>query len=82
MNIHRNFRERIYGSYVETTSERGLGQMSLDTQARQFRQRWQVFLPREKGAPVLDLGCGCGEFLYFLHREGYTNLHGVDVSPQ
>jgi SAM-dependent methyltransferase len=82
MNSETSFRERIYGAYVETTSERGLGQMSLENQARQFRRRWQAFLPPDKGAPVLDLGCGCGEFLYFLHREGYTNLNGVDVSPQ
>ncbi len=77
-----SYKNRIYSSYVETANGRGLGQMSLENQARQFRQRLQAFLPPDKGAPILDLGCGCGEFLYFLHREGYTNLHGVDLSPQ
>ena len=82
MTSQGGWRDRIYSAYVDTTSARRLGQMSLDEQARQYRQRWQESLPRDKEAPILDLGCGCGEFLYFLQRQGYRNLYGVDVSPQ
>lgn len=32
------------------------------------------------GAPVLDAGCGCGEFLLFLSGLGYE-VAGVDFSP-
>ena len=34
------------------------------------------------GAPILDLGCGGGEFLEFLQSKGFTNLHGIDRSLQ
>jgi len=56
--------------------------MALEAQAQQYRQRWGQFLPTDKEAPILDLGCGCGEFLFFLKKEGYRRLYGVDVSPQ
>ena len=28
---------------------------------------------------ILDLGCGIGRHLYYLKKNGYMNLHGVDV---
>ena len=36
-------------------------------------------LPPEKSAVVLDIGCGFGQMLLALRREGYTHLRGVDV---
>ncbi|HEX8204189.1 MAG TPA: class I SAM-dependent methyltransferase, partial [Isosphaeraceae bacterium] len=32
-----------------------------------------------KDAPVLDIGCGSGQFLYFLRQQGYTDTVGIDV---
>ena len=31
---------------------------------------------------MLDLGCGYGEFVYFLQREGYAGAMGVDRNAQ
>jgi 2-polyprenyl-3-methyl-5-hydroxy-6-metoxy-1,4-benzoquinol methylase len=39
------------------------------------------FLPRDKNAPVLDIGCGTGHFLYYLKKMGYRNFTGIDLSP-
>jgi ubiquinone/menaquinone biosynthesis C-methylase UbiE len=30
--------------------------------------------------PVVDVGCGCGAYLCYLHSLGFSNLIGVDVS--
>lgn len=37
---------------------------------------------RDLAAPLLDFGCGGGEFLEFLRTRGFTNLHGIDRSAQ
>jgi len=47
-----------------------------------FRKHYLPLLPTEKDARILDLGCGYGEFLYFLQRRGYTNASGVDLSDR
>ncbi len=38
------------------------------------------FLPGELHAPILDIGCGAGHFLYYLKKRGYTNFTGIDLS--
>lgn len=47
--------------------------------ARQFHGRWAQWLPPDKTSAMLDLGCGCGEWLYYLRSMGYENVIGVDV---
>ncbi|MFQ5694620.1 MAG: class I SAM-dependent methyltransferase, partial [Terriglobia bacterium] len=39
-------------------------------------------LPAHKNAAVLELGCGHGTFLYWLRKEGYLNLTGIDASRE
>lgn len=38
-----------------------------------------VWLPTNLNTPVLDMGCGTGNFLYYLEKLGYRNLSGVDM---
>jgi 2-polyprenyl-3-methyl-5-hydroxy-6-metoxy-1,4-benzoquinol methylase len=38
-------------------------------------------LPRRKDSRIIDIGCGLGEMLYQLQTLGYTNMQGVDISP-
>ncbi|MBF0311708.1 MAG: class I SAM-dependent methyltransferase [Magnetococcales bacterium] len=33
---------------------------------------------RNREAAILDVGCGDGQFLAFLHSQGYHHLHGVE----
>jgi len=30
---------------------------------------------------ILDLGCNCGYYLAQLRKEGFKNLHGIDIAP-
>lgn len=59
-----------------------------DVRARHDRRvpyyRWYTrgWLPADRGAPVLDVGCGSGQFLHFLRGEGFTDLSGVDLDAK
>lgn len=47
-----------------------------------FDQAYSGILPVEKQGPVLDLGCGKGEWLKWMERQGYGPLSGVDLSSE
>lgn len=63
---------------------RAASQRFIDTfrgSAREVASRLEEYLPLLRdGAPVLDLGCGRGELLQLLQREGVTAA-GVDSDP-
>jgi 2-polyprenyl-3-methyl-5-hydroxy-6-metoxy-1,4-benzoquinol methylase len=40
------------------------------------------YLPPDRSARIVDLACGAGAYLYYLRAAGYTNVSGVDVSPE
>lgn len=40
------------------------------------------YLPADRGAAILDIGCGFGQTLDALRQEGYRNLAGIDVSVE
>jgi 2-polyprenyl-3-methyl-5-hydroxy-6-metoxy-1,4-benzoquinol methylase len=68
-----------------TTHFAALREISIDACERHrttFRAYFQHLLPEDKGAKILDIGCGYGSFLYFLQKEGYRNICGVDISPE
>lgn len=50
--------------------------------ARYFRANYLKYLPHNKKAKILEIGCGLGHFQYFLRMEGYQNLRGIDISEQ
>lgn len=50
--------------------------------ARQLEPTYGNILPKDLGAHILDIGCGMGDFLYYLKKKGYHNLMGVDISPE
>src|SRR4051812_1593789 len=45
-----------------------------------FNLNLKNFLPKDKTAPILDLGCGLGHLLLFLQDKGYERAEGIDVS--
>ena len=44
-----------------------------------YEHNYGKFL-QDKKATILDLGCGCGHFLYFLKHAGYENFSAIDIS--
>lgn len=37
------------------------------------------WLPGSRSTPILDIGCGSGQFLYFLRERGYSRAEGLDL---
>ncbi len=44
-----------------------------------YSRNW---LPDYKTGEILDIGCGSGQFMYFLRKEGYERLTGLDLDKQ
>jgi len=50
--------------------------------ADEFKKLYGEILVQDKGAVILDIGCGAGHFLYYLKKEGFENFLGIDISVQ
>jgi SAM-dependent methyltransferase len=79
------WKTRVYASYGGATVGRVFGSADDDAEfaraGRLATQRYREFLPADKHAPILDVGCGSGSFLEALRSRGHTRLEGVDLSP-
>lgn len=78
------YRKRIYDNYVSLWQG---GRNAFDeSAARNWSISYDYFLrnllPKNPGAAILDVACGSGNLLYFLKSKGFTNVKGVDVSPE
>jgi SAM-dependent methyltransferase len=82
--IEVDYRQEIYKFYLgkDTDVDVFINNWDRVRVYRQFQGWWGKFLPSEKHLPILDVGCGYGGFLAFLQSKGYTDLTGVDSSPQ
>jgi len=49
---------------------------------RYFRANYQRFLPADRHASIVDVGCGLGHCLYYLQSEGYTQFVALDVCAE
>jgi 2-polyprenyl-3-methyl-5-hydroxy-6-metoxy-1,4-benzoquinol methylase len=78
-----DYRQRMYGQYVgaHLASIYNISVEAFEKQRSTFKSYFGKYLPLDKKAMILDAGCGFGSFLYHLHKEGYENVVGVDVSP-
>ena len=47
-----------------------------------FGEWYYDCLSTDKGARILDIGCGDGKFLCFLQKNGYTRIEGLELSLQ
>lgn len=58
------------------------GQRDIKAAYRSYEGDYGSFLPNDKNAAILDIGCGTGVFINYLRSKGYTNVSGVDASRE
>lgn len=82
MNPYRN---AFYSRQIEWHGNHDRQTLLANHELRSNYYKWytQNWLPKDKSYPVLDIGCGSGQFVYFLKKEGYqvTKCLGLGV-PQ
>jgi len=77
-------RKQVYDVYVEGGQYR-LSPIDLDglRQRTPYLERViRRYFPKDLSACILDLGCGHGAFIHCIRRAGYTNVVGIDISPE
>jgi 2-polyprenyl-3-methyl-5-hydroxy-6-metoxy-1,4-benzoquinol methylase len=80
-----DYREKLYSTYVSTHTAHLYGEATLEGIRKQFpvwKSYYGRFLPRDKAAKILDIGCGNGGFLWWLQQIGYRNSSGIDISQE
>lgn len=77
-----DYRQRLLTSYVSTHTSVSGAAAGLDRRRPFLDRLVREHFPADRNAAVLDLGCGHGAILWAARRAGYTNLTGVDASPE
>jgi 2-polyprenyl-3-methyl-5-hydroxy-6-metoxy-1,4-benzoquinol methylase len=83
-NNNTDYRIRIYKRYGTNFQD------APETFSKEAALRWghgysyylSNWLPLNKDAAIVDVGCGAGKLLYLFKNMEYTNVTGVDISPE
>lgn len=75
------YRDAFYQRQAEWHGYKGAEDVQGRHEGRIPYYRWYTrgWLDIPKETPVLDIGCGSGQFLYFLKSEGFSNAVGIDL---
>lgn len=82
-DVSGNYKDRIYKDYYKTHILPRKGAVTikqLDRAKKVFDLHFRRFLPRDREAEILDAGCGAGNLVYWMQKEGYSNARGIDSS--
>jgi SAM-dependent methyltransferase len=81
MNDYRNW---IYEKYASNFKNGTLIFDEKDSLLWRKGYKWwfRNWLPVNNDAKILDVACGSGMLLHYFKDLGYTNIFGVDISPE
>ena len=70
----------LYNNYSEINSNIHVFDRNYyEITASEYDEMYSEYMPKNKEAKILDIGCGNGIFLYYLKKYGYVNNMGIDV---
>jgi cyclopropane fatty-acyl-phospholipid synthase-like methyltransferase len=73
-----HYRDVLYSNYSASFAEQKTHNPAVQFAA--YEATYDLS-PISTESEVLDIGCGTGEWLTWLHQKGYTQLNGIDFSP-
>jgi 2-polyprenyl-3-methyl-5-hydroxy-6-metoxy-1,4-benzoquinol methylase len=75
------YRKAFYEHQYEWHGYQGARDIERRHANRSKYYKWytQDWLPESRATKILDIGCGSGQFLYFLREQGYTDAVGIDL---
>lgn len=74
--------DQFHSTGLATAKEFRSLEADLKNIAATYEWNYKKLIPEDKNLKILDIGCGLGEFLYWLKNNGYKNFRGVDVSQE
>jgi 2-polyprenyl-3-methyl-5-hydroxy-6-metoxy-1,4-benzoquinol methylase len=82
--MSKGYRDRVYASYFTTTfsTANEVSDAAYRRSARALRQIILPWIPGDRSASLLDVACGVGFTVEMLREEGYSNVTGIDLSPE
>ena len=81
--LMESWKSQVYATYVDVAvdSRDDASKHQRAADVRDYVRRYGRYLPTDKDAPALDIGCGTGAFVETLRSLGYRNIEGIDISP-
>lgn len=79
------YKQRIYSNYHSTHTKHLYGEVSIEKIKNHFpvyEYYYGKHVNNNKNVSVLELGCGYGDFVYWLLNKGYNNVKGIDYSEE
>ena len=68
--------KELYKDYLTTHFSTGhkirIDKKTYERYFRYFKLNYENYLPKNKNARIVDLGCGIGHFLFYLKKSNYT----------
>ena len=85
-----SWKTRLYDEYISSGQAPVPQKYAVDplpeqvfgVRAHHIRSVIARYLPQDRSSRIVDLACGSGAYLHYLRSSGYTNISGVDVSPE
>jgi len=75
------YRKRFYGAYnFQWEGLHSSTKEEYEFYSRVAKRRFAKIIPAHRDLTILDLACGAGHFLYYLKKQGYKNVHGIDIA--
>jgi 2-polyprenyl-3-methyl-5-hydroxy-6-metoxy-1,4-benzoquinol methylase len=82
--MQKDYKTRVYENYINSTTTQHVDFNNISKyyllHEEYFKKNYLPYMPADKNALIVDVGCGIGAFLIFARNQGYKNVKGIDLS--